>query len=162
MSSQPCMQWDTHFSNHLGLMDQTHREFIEHYNAILRASPDAKMALVDVFIAHTQAHFDQENKWMAALPDFPPCHRAEHDRVLEVLFEVKKRTEEGDRFLFETLLKELPAWFESHVNGMDAALAFYMKEMGFDPETQDEPLIGRSLGEGCKCSVSASQSKAFG
>ncbi len=134
------MSWQEAYSNGLPLMDQTHQGFIEHFNAVLAASKNEQMAAFIELIEHTELHFDQENQWMSAIPDFPACHRAEHDRVLEVLLEIKKRTEKGDQHLFQTLIKELPLWFENHVNGMDAALAFHMSNIGFDPtQTSKNP-----------------------
>ncbi|HNQ75604.1 MAG TPA: cation-binding hemerythrin HHE, partial [Pseudothauera hydrothermalis] len=72
------------------------------------------------------AHFDQENRWMEKV-NFPGCHRAEHDRVLAVMRDVRDRAAKGDLFLGRRLVEELPAWLDNHVNGMDAALAFHLQ-----------------------------------
>ena len=61
-------------------MDETHREFVECYNAVASAAPEDFVPAFDRLIAHTVAHFDLENGWMAAV-DFPGCHRGEHDRA---------------------------------------------------------------------------------
>ena len=51
------------------------------------------------------------------------------------------------------LIEELPAWFENHVNGMDAALAFHLDSIGFDFEQGTlKPLAeGEQRGAGCAC-----------
>ncbi len=128
------MQWNEQLQLGLGKMDQTHEEFVSHYNAVVEAAPEHFLARLDDFIAHTEAHFDQENRWMEQV-NFPGCHRAEHDRVLVVMRDVRNRLERGDAFLGKRLMEELPAWFDNHVNGMDAALVFHLDSIGFDVET---------------------------
>jgi hemerythrin-like metal-binding protein len=116
-------------------MDSTHREFVELYNALASAPTDCQLGAFDRFIAHTVEHFDQENRWMEKV-GFPGCHKAEHDRVLAVMHEVRKRAEEGDAFLAKRLIEELPAWFEHHAGSMDAALAYHLDQVGFDFERE--------------------------
>ena len=82
----PSLTWNASLANDLAPMDATHREFIECYNAAAAAAPEAFLPAFDRLIEHTQAHFDLENGWMAAV-DFPGCHRAEHDRVLAVMLD---------------------------------------------------------------------------
>ena len=44
----------------------------------------------------------------------------------------RKRVLSGDLFFAKRLVEELPAWFDNHVNGMDAALAFHLNSVGYD------------------------------
>lgn len=67
--------------------------------------------------------------------DFPGCHRAEHERVLVVLHDIRKRVASGDLFFAKRLVQELPAWFDNHTNGMDAALAFHLNSVGYDVDS---------------------------
>ncbi len=131
MPTMPRLQWTDSLENGLAPMDATHREFVDLFNAVAGAPADGFLAALDTFIAHTEAHFAQENRWMEAV-DFPACHRAEHDRVLVVLHDIRKRVAKGDMFLGRRLMEELPAWFDNHTNGMDAALAFHLHSVGFD------------------------------
>jgi hemerythrin-like metal-binding protein len=137
------MEWSGRYALGIARMDETHREFIEFCNALTAAGPESENFLerFDAFIEHTAAHFDQENRWMEAV-NFPPCHREEHDRVLAVAYEVRQRVVKGDLFLGRRLLEELPPWFDNHIDTMDAALAFYLKEIGFDTETGALPESG--------------------
>jgi hemerythrin-like metal-binding protein len=157
------MEWGERYALGVARMDETHREFVDHYNALAQAPPGHFFACFDAFLAHTEAHFDQENRWMEAV-NFPACHRAEHDRVLEVMREVRQRVIQGDAFLGRRLIEELHPWFDHHVDTMDAALAFYLKEIGFDPESGTLP-EGRAIAcdhahdeKGCGCGVSPAQS----
>ena len=127
----PSLQWSEALANGLARMDDTHREFVDLYNDVAKANAEDFLAAYDAFVAHTEAHFAQENRWMEAV-DFPGCHRAEHERVLVVLHDIRKRVVSGDLFFAKRLVEELPAWFDNHVNGMDAALAFHLNSVGYD------------------------------
>ena len=152
------MQWSETFENQLERMDNTHREFVDHYNRVAAAlGSEGFVAAYDEFVAHTEAHFAQENRWMEAV-NCPECHRGEHDRVLTVLHDIRKRAEQGDLFFARRLIQELPAWFDNHTNGMDAALAFHLKSVGYDVDT--ETLAPQAAGDcggaaaaGCACAV---------
>lgn len=150
----PALEWDARFENGLERMDRTHREFVDHYNRLAAADADEFLLTLDAFIAHTEAHFAQENEWMEAV-GFPGCHRAEHDRVLGVMRDIRQRAERGDLFLGRRLVEELPAWFDNHTNGMDAALAFHLHSVGYDVE-RAEFIDGRPRqGAGSACSTLA-------
>lgn len=113
-------------------MDRIHREFMD-LLARLEDSTDADApAVLDELIAHTEAHFTQEDVWMLDI-DFPPrhCHRGEHERVLEVLREVRGLAAAGDHGIVRTLGRELPLWFEHHAATMDAMLAEFIAREGY-------------------------------
>lgn len=128
------MEWTDKLALGLGPMDDTHQEFVDAYNRLVAASGEAQLIEMDAFIAHTVEHFDQENRWMELI-GFPGCHKAEHDRVLAVCRDVRKRMERGDAALGRQLLQELPIWFDNHVATMDSALAAYIDSIGFDTRT---------------------------
>lgn len=153
----PQIVWTESLVSGLGAMDETHQGFVASYNALASASPEDFLARFDELIAHTRDHFDQENRWMDAV-NFPGCHRSEHDRVMAVVADVRKRVAQGDIFLGKRLVEELPAWFESHVSGMDAALVFHLESIGFDIATGTLPAEamsrhGGSVGSGCACAL---------
>lgn len=156
------MQWAEQFELGLGKMDDTHREFVAYYNAVLAAEPEQFLSRLDDFIGHTEAHFEQENRWMERV-NFPGCHRAEHDRVLEVMRDVRKRVERGDAFLGKRLMEELPIWFDNHVSGMDAALAFHLDSIGFNVETGEiaapAGACGGGSASGCACGTAATDAE---
>jgi hemerythrin-like metal-binding protein len=167
------MEWSDRYALGIARMDETHREFIEFCNALTAVWPKNEQApsettamsggvnqdfleQFDAFIKHTAAHFDQENRWMEAVKFPAPCHREEHDRVLDVVHEVRQRIEKGDLFMGRRLLEELPPWFDNHVDTMDTALAFYLKEIGFDTETGTLPESKAPLPpvkDACGCAV---------
>lgn len=128
------MEWTEELQLGLAPMDAVHQEFIELYNELAAADESGFIDAMDRFIEHTEAHFAMENGWMAAT-NFPGCHKAEHDRVLLVMHDIRNRAAAGDRTLGRRLVEELPAWFENHATGMDAALAYYLEQIKFDTTT---------------------------
>lgn len=145
------MEWTDKLALGLGPMDDTHQEFVDAYNRLVAASGEAQLIEMDAFIEHTVEHFDQENRWMELI-GFPGCHKAEHDRVLAVCRDVRKRMERGDAALGRQLLQELPIWFDNHVATMDSALAAYIDSIGFDTQTGE---ISKPPQEGCADGSSA-------
>lgn len=146
------LEWADRYVLGIERMDVTHREFIDFYNELSALAPrdEGFLGRFDAFIDHTDAHFEQENRWMAAT-NFPSCHREEHDRVLGVIRDVRQRVAAGDFFLGKRLLEELRPWFDNHVDTMDAALAFYLKEIGFDTECGVSALPTRGTAPQHRC-----------
>lgn len=122
-------------------MDDTHREFVELLNGLGAAAEGELLARLDAFIAHTEAHFGQEERWMEAM-NFPPlaCHRTEHRGVLEVMREVRNRVAAGEPRYGAVLAKAIAEWFPLHAQSMDAVLALAIRQAGFD--------TGAAAGEG--------------
>ncbi len=108
-------------------MDDTHREFVALLNALGEGPEESALERLDAFIAHTEAHFEQENQWMRE-GNFPMlhCHSQEHDGVLMVMREVRKYYLEGKPQLVQVLANEMGVWFTQHAATMDAMLASYL------------------------------------
>jgi hemerythrin-like metal-binding protein len=115
-------------------MDTTHREFVDLLAAVeaaLDGPPQALQARFADFVAHTEAHFAQEDRWMAALGFAKEnCHAFQHAHVLGVLRDVQATAAPE---VLRVLVVELAQWFPQHAQAMDAALAQVMAECGFDP-----------------------------
>jgi len=127
----PVMEWDDSLVLDRGVMDDTHREFIGLLNRLADAPDDQMLAALDEFIAHTEAHFSQEQRWMEQM-SFPPaeCHVREHDGVLEIAREVRNRAASGETGFGRVLARAVAQWFANHAASMDTVLALYMKEKG--------------------------------
>ena len=128
------MDWTDSLALGVAPMDATHREFVDQLNALAQASDDAFLDLLDAFIAHTEAHFAQESRWMRET-GFPAlhCHEAEHDGVLGVMREVRGYVEQGKAHVGHVLLAELPEWLRTHLATMDGALADFIRTVDYDP-----------------------------
>jgi hemerythrin len=131
----PVMEWNETLMLDQGVMDETHREFVELLNRLADAPADRLLAVLDEFIAHTEAHFAQEARWMEHMA-FPPlqCHVEEHESVMQVAREVRVRTQAGETRFGPVLAQAVAEWFAKHAASMDAVLSLYMKEKGFVPD----------------------------
>ena len=133
--SEPLLAWSDQLAVGHATLDDTHREFVAQLNRVGTAADSVLLAAIDDFIAHTEAHFSQEEQWMDAI-EFPPrgCHRGEHEKVLETVREVRKRVAAGEYQLGRTLAEALAEWFPQHALSMDSILTLYMKEIGYQPQ----------------------------
>lgn len=160
--NQPLLEWSDQLAIGEATMDATHREFVERLNAVGAASGDALLAAFDDFIAHTEEHFAQEERWMREIA-FPPagCHQGEHANVLEVVREVRRRVADGQTPLAATLAEAMAEWFTQHAGSMDTVLALYMKQIGYVPGADNTEIVAAATalaahaphcatgGEGC-------------
>lgn len=130
------LEWSDTLQLGQAAMDDTHREFVELLNRLGSAAEEDLLARLDEFIAHTEAHFGQEEAWMEAMR-FPPlaCHRGEHDGVLETMREVRGRIAGGETHYGPVLAKAIAEWFPLHAQSMDAVLALYIGQTGFDTQS---------------------------
>ena len=110
-------------------MDDTHREFAALLNKVGNAADSELVAALDELIVHTEAHFAMEQQWMEEKA-FPPahCHVREHEGVLEITREVRKRVADGETHLAGVLAKAVAEWFTNHIATMDAVLAAFIKQ----------------------------------
>lgn len=143
---QDPIAWQDGFILGYGPMDHTHEEFVA-LLARLQAAPDAQLpALLDAFLAHTEAHFEEEDRWMRET-DFPPrdCHIEEHGKVLASIREVRGLLQAGRVDLCRSLAQALADWFPGHATHLDSALAHWM----FKRDYGGKPVvIRRSIPEG--------------
>ncbi len=134
------LTWSDHLALQQPLMDDTHREFIDLLAALeaAAASPSAGLLpCLDRFVEHTEAHFGQEDAWMASIGFQPEnCHARQHAEVLQLLREVQRRVREDGRVeMVGQLVPALAEWFVPHAQNMDGGLAQVMQATGFDPAT---------------------------
>lgn len=130
------LEWSDALVLHVAPMDATHQEFVA-LLADVEAAPDAQLpALWQALVAHTEAHFAQEDRWMVATGFAANnCHATQHQVVLQVMREAAQHVEAGDYRMVRGMTPELATWFSQHAQTMDAALAQHMDSVGLDVET---------------------------
>lgn len=108
-------------------MDAVHREFHSLLAELQQPGDEGEKLLA--LHEHMLRHCAQEERWMRE-SNFPACecHQREHEMLLEVIAEVRRRFDAGDSEIVARLAHELPQWFEVHANAMDAALAVHLRE----------------------------------
>jgi len=136
----PLIEWTDSLALGESVMDGTHREFVALLNRFGAAKDTDLLARLDEFIAHTEAHFGQEEAWMERT-QFPPlhCHRSEHEGVLEIMREVRSRIAAGESRYGAVLARAMAEWFPGHARTMDAVLAEFIKAAGFAPQAGAAP-----------------------
>lgn len=132
----PSLHWSEAMELGLAHMDDSHREFVD-LLAQARTSddtalPGAWQALID----HTEAHFADEDAWMRATRHAESnCHSLQHRMILQVMRQGAARAAAGDITPIRLMANELTMWFPQHAQGMDAALAAYLRRVRYDPVT---------------------------
>jgi len=130
------LHWSDALSLDMAPMDQTHREFVDLLAAVADA-PDATLVAAWVrLVEHTDAHFGQEDRWMAQTRFASVnCHASQHRVVLDALRDGLSAGAAGRLDVIRELAHELAGWFPHHAQTMDAALALHLRSAGFDPAT---------------------------
>lgn len=110
-------------------MDDHHREFVDTLNALASAKADELPAMLSLFIAATEVHFQDENDWMVKNA-FPPrdCHMKEHQAVLDTLYEARGLVAIGRTDFLPGMVSALTEWFPGHADYLDSALAQWMSK----------------------------------
>jgi hemerythrin-like metal-binding protein len=113
-------------------MDETHVEFVQLLAQLEDADSTNALQLIDNVIAHTEAHFTQEQHWMTE-SQFPMigCHLTEHEGVLGAVREARKYVAEGKVALAKVLAQELSIWLDGHAATMDNMLAQWLREKAY-------------------------------
>jgi hemerythrin-like metal-binding protein len=123
------MPWDERFLLGVAEMDATHREFVAMADALLAAPDESFPAQFEALREHTRLHFEHEGKLMKACR-FPAIgeHNGEHLRVLGELAQMARSVAAGRLGMAREYVRNLPAWFATHLATMDAALAGCLKK----------------------------------
>ncbi len=147
------LHWSDALSLDMPLMDETHVQFVQLLAVVAEARDEELVAAWVALIEHTDAHFAQEDRWMAQTRfTSTNCHTTQHSVVLGVLREGLAAGAAGRLDVIRQLAHELAIWFPQHAQSMDAALALHLRSVGFDPVsgavTQPERLPTREI-TGC-------------
>lgn len=139
-NAMPSLSWSDELALAHPQMDATHQEFVELLAAAetaLAGSAEDGLAAYEALVEHTEQHFGQEDRWMAATGFAREnCHGFQHAQVLQLMREVGRLAREQQDFgPLGRVLPELAAWFPAHAQTMDAALASHLDQLGFDPHT---------------------------
>ncbi len=121
--------WDEGFAVGHGGMDDTHHEFVDCVDALLRASDAQQAAALEAFAEHAQRHFREEDEAMRD-SDYGSagCHVDEHAAVLKSLDEVRAVLAQGRHDVVRQFAWALADWFPRHAQVMDLGLARWLNQ----------------------------------
>jgi len=136
-ASAAAFGWSDAYLVGLPAMDETHREFVQHLDALFKATDSTIATCLNALLAHSEGHFSQEQEWMQQTA-FPAteCHTNEHNAVLASMREVLAYVQQGGNpNEARRLAVELTRWFPSHTDYLDASLAQWVskKKLGGVP-----------------------------
>ena len=161
---QAPLQWSAALSLEMPVMDETHQEFVVLLSKVVLSPDVSLLAAWSKLIEHTQAHFDQEDRWMQATGFAPGnCHASQHSVILQVMREGEQRGLAGDYAVVRQMAYELGLWFPQHAQSMDASLALHLRSAGYDPTTgaicasDSLPAVPIHGCGGSSCSTSATE-----
>lgn len=160
------LEWSAGLALDLPLMDDTHQEFVALLQSVELADDARLLSAWQELVEHTQAHFDQEDRWMQATRFASGnCHSLQHKVVLKVMREGAERAAQGELHVLRGMAAELAVWFPQHTQAMDAALALHLRRVGFDLATgtvQSPDSLPQELIHGCggACSSAEHESEA--
>jgi hemerythrin-like metal-binding protein len=121
-------------------MDEIHREFHDLLQEL--ADPGDQGEKLLALHEHLLHHCAREERWMRE-SNFPACacHQREHEMLLEVVAEVRRRFDSGDSEIVVRLARELPQWFAVHANAMDAGLAVHLRGVAQNGSVASVPTL---------------------
>lgn len=153
-ATEPVIHWDEEMVLGNAQLDAVHHEMTDLLNRLAMTPEADLLGVLDECIAHTRAHFDLEEGWMARL-SFPAagCHISEHNQVFGVMRQVRDCVVNGDTQYAYVLAKELATWLRIHASTMDYALTYFIDSTHADlnqPASAEE--VKKIMGhDGCGC-----------
>ena len=134
--AMPTLQWSDTLALGLPAMDAIHHEFVDLLAQVVHATDDTLPPLWRLLVAHTDAHFAREDRWMQDTGfSNTNCHTSQHQIVLQVMMEGDRRGSAGELAVVRQMADELGTWFPMHAQAMDAALALHLRSVGYDTLT---------------------------
>jgi hemerythrin len=140
MSAKPTMSaefsWREDFAVGHEAMDETHREFVDCVDAMLRADESELSATLEAFADHARRHFGEEDQAMRETGyGSAGCHVDEHAAVLNSVEEVRAALALGHTHVVRSFAHALADWFPRHAAVMDMGLARWLvqRRLGGSP-----------------------------
>lgn len=134
------LQWKETLSLDLPAMDEPSQQLAALLEQACAASDADLPAIWRQLIAHTEAQFEREDRWMLQTHfSSTQVHSVQHKVVLQVMREGLTDKDSADDVvtgnlpLIRTMTHELGVWFAQHNQSMDAALALHLRKTGYDP-----------------------------
>jgi len=125
--------WSDQFSIGHNLIDSQHKEMVLIFNRLHssynlgRDRPQSLEILLEL-ASHTVKHFATEEELMLRY-GYPHTqnHKAEHDKLIDELIEVKGKIEKKQLALSVELLQFLKNWLMKHILHADQELGIFLK-----------------------------------
>ncbi|MGE4352099.1 MAG: bacteriohemerythrin [Bdellovibrionales bacterium] len=133
----PLFEWNEEFSIEISSLDEEHKIFLGHINALYEAihfgtASHVLIPLIDDLVTYSIGHFAHEEEYMFAThyPDFE-AHKKAHEELRNklVALQFKGENQPSPSVFNETFLF-LKTWLTNHVLNTDKKMALYLREHG--------------------------------
>jgi hemerythrin len=127
-------EWSDIYSVGNENIDKQHKQLFDIANRFAQAYAEGhgKDILASIFaelLEYTQYHFADEERLMkeAGFPDFYQ-HKANHEKLIEVVLNLKKNFDDHQEGIEERIMDFLKMWLNGHILGMDRNYKSYLKD----------------------------------
>lgn len=133
-------EWSERLSVGIELIDDQHKNWINHFNAVLHAVESnqdqaAINSTLDFLSDYTSLHFDTEEKFMTK-SNYPALeeHREKHSALKQTVSDlVRDFREDGvSRPLADAINTLMDNWLAKHIQETDMAFAEFAREQGLE------------------------------
>ncbi len=122
----------------LPFMDQARKQFFGLLALVDEADNAQLQSSWRNLVECAAENFAREDIWMRTTGYASrKAHAIQHRVVLEVMREGALQAEEGRLLQVREMAQQLRDWYVKHVQAMDAALAFHLRSVRFDPANAD-------------------------
>lgn len=126
-------RWSDTYSVYLPEIDAEHRSLFQiaaelHKALLACARPEKFRAVLRNLLAHTEGHFQHEERLMRAV-DYPSYewHKRQHDTVRKRAKALARRMMNGDTDAPMLLLEFLNVWLQDHIRLTDRMMGAYLR-----------------------------------
>lgn len=117
--------WKDIYSVGNSTIDNQHKKLFEIANRFSNAyeQNQGRQVLGGIFqelLEYTRFHFEDEERLMreANYPDYPQ-HKANHEKLVNVVLNLKKNFEQGEAGIEQRIMDFIKMWLNGHILGMD-------------------------------------------
>jgi hemerythrin len=133
--NETLVEWDDKYSVKIPLIDEQHKELLEHTNTLYRGclagTEEEKkaffMSTVHVVVDYTKYHFSAEEKMLENIK-YPELarHKKEHEGFVQKLVDDVKSYQNGEKFVPNNFVRFLKDWILSHIAMEDTKYSRYI------------------------------------
>ena len=134
------IEWTTDMSVGSDVLDTHHKMIIDCLNLLhpliettgREDDVHAVLAKLEEFVL---VHFSEEEQCMkkAGYPDWP-AHKELHDKMYDLVFDMKSDVEQGRALDAEHLFNTIYTWFLEHIMGEDKKYESYLRDPAPEPK----------------------------
>lgn len=132
----PLFNWSEKYSVGVYMFDVQHKMFVGLINELhdaMRAGTarDVLGSILKKLLDYARMHFDEEGRQMTAF-SYPglAAHKAEHDKLLAIVIELKARFDRGDNAITIEVINFLKDWLINHTMLTDKQYTEFFNERG--------------------------------